>query len=134
VPHGILQVFIIILYENVFQNPKKNPTHVSLSHKQSTLDYGCFFIYMYVYVLKKIDFQWIKKSSSNNKFGLNKLLIYPFKKLAMESISVGHYHHARADVFEKANFPAWRLSSLLLKVHDAKQEQFDFLSSSGFNY
>jgi hypothetical protein len=37
VPHGILQVFIIILYENVFQNPKLFPTQVSLSPKQSTL-------------------------------------------------------------------------------------------------
>jgi hypothetical protein len=37
VPHGILQVFIIILYENVFQNPEVFPTQVSLSPKQSTL-------------------------------------------------------------------------------------------------
>jgi hypothetical protein len=37
VPHGILQVFIIILYENVFPNPAILPTQVSLSPKQSTL-------------------------------------------------------------------------------------------------
>jgi hypothetical protein len=37
VPHGILQVFIIILYENVFQNPELFPTQVSLSPRQSTL-------------------------------------------------------------------------------------------------
>jgi hypothetical protein len=37
VPHGILQVFIIILNENVFQNPEVFPTQVSLSPKQSTL-------------------------------------------------------------------------------------------------
>jgi hypothetical protein len=37
VPHGILQVFIILLYENVFQNPELFPTQVSLSPKQSTL-------------------------------------------------------------------------------------------------
>jgi hypothetical protein len=37
VPHGILQVFIIILSENVFQNPEVFPTQVSLSPKQSTL-------------------------------------------------------------------------------------------------
>jgi hypothetical protein len=38
VPHGILQVFIIILYEYVFQNPELFHTQVSLSQKQSTLD------------------------------------------------------------------------------------------------
>jgi hypothetical protein len=38
VPHVILQVFILlILYENVFQNPELFPTQVSLSPKQSTL-------------------------------------------------------------------------------------------------
>jgi hypothetical protein len=37
VHHGILQVFIIILYEYVFQNPELFRTQVSLSHKQSTL-------------------------------------------------------------------------------------------------
>jgi hypothetical protein len=36
-PHGTLQVFIIILYENVFQNPELFPTQVSLSPEQSTL-------------------------------------------------------------------------------------------------
>jgi hypothetical protein len=40
VPHGILQVFIIKLYENVFQNPEIFPTHVSLSPKQSTLQFS----------------------------------------------------------------------------------------------
>jgi hypothetical protein len=37
VPHGILQVFILILYENLFQNPELFPTQVSLSPEQSTL-------------------------------------------------------------------------------------------------
>jgi hypothetical protein len=37
VPNVILQVFIIILYQNVFQNPELFPTQVSLSPKQSTL-------------------------------------------------------------------------------------------------
>jgi hypothetical protein len=37
-PHGTLQVFIIILYENVFQNPELFGTQVSLSPEQSTLD------------------------------------------------------------------------------------------------
>jgi hypothetical protein len=37
VPHGILQVCIIILYENVFQNPELFPTQVSLSSEHSTL-------------------------------------------------------------------------------------------------
>jgi hypothetical protein len=37
VPQGILRVFIITLYENVFQNPEHFRTQVSLSHKQSTL-------------------------------------------------------------------------------------------------
>jgi hypothetical protein len=37
VPHGIWQVFIIILYEYVFQNPELFRTQDSLSHKQSTL-------------------------------------------------------------------------------------------------
>jgi hypothetical protein len=34
----ILQVFIIMLYENVFQNPELFPTQVSLSPEHSTLD------------------------------------------------------------------------------------------------
>jgi hypothetical protein len=38
VPHAILQVFIIILYGNVFQNPELFPTQVSLSPEQSTLE------------------------------------------------------------------------------------------------
>jgi hypothetical protein len=37
VPHGILQVFIIILYKNVFQNPELFPTQVSLYPEKSTL-------------------------------------------------------------------------------------------------
>jgi hypothetical protein len=37
VPHAILQVFIIILYGNVFQNPELFPTQVSLSPEKSTL-------------------------------------------------------------------------------------------------
>jgi hypothetical protein len=37
VPQGSLQVFIIILYENMFQNPELFPTQVSLSPEQSTL-------------------------------------------------------------------------------------------------
>jgi hypothetical protein len=36
-PHGTLQVFIIILYENVFQNPELFRTQVSLSPEHSTL-------------------------------------------------------------------------------------------------
>jgi hypothetical protein len=36
VPHAILQVFIIILYKNVFQNPELLRTQVSLSPEQST--------------------------------------------------------------------------------------------------
>jgi hypothetical protein len=36
-PHGTLQVFIIILYDNVFQNPELFRTQVSLSPEQSTL-------------------------------------------------------------------------------------------------
>jgi hypothetical protein len=36
-PHGALQVFIIILYDNVFQNPELFRTQVSLSPEQSTL-------------------------------------------------------------------------------------------------
>jgi hypothetical protein len=36
-PHGTLQVFIIILYENVFQNPELFRTQVNLSPVQSTL-------------------------------------------------------------------------------------------------
>jgi hypothetical protein len=38
VPHEILQVFNIILYENELQNPELFPTQVSLSPEQSTLD------------------------------------------------------------------------------------------------
>jgi hypothetical protein len=37
-PHGTLQVFIIILYDNVFQNPELFRTQVSLSPEQSTLE------------------------------------------------------------------------------------------------
>jgi hypothetical protein len=37
VPHGILQVCIIKLYENVFQNPELFPTQVSLYPEKSTL-------------------------------------------------------------------------------------------------
>jgi hypothetical protein len=37
VPQGILQVFIIIIYENVFQNPEIFPTQASHSPEQSTL-------------------------------------------------------------------------------------------------
>jgi hypothetical protein len=37
VPHRILQVCIIILYENVFQNPELFPTQVSLYPEKSTL-------------------------------------------------------------------------------------------------
>jgi hypothetical protein len=37
VSHGILQVFILIFYENVFQNPELFPTQGSLSPEQSTL-------------------------------------------------------------------------------------------------
>jgi hypothetical protein len=40
VPHGILQVFIVILYENVFQNPELFPTQVSLCSEHSTLVVG----------------------------------------------------------------------------------------------
>jgi hypothetical protein len=36
-PHGTLQVFIIILYENVFLNPELFRTQVSLSPEQYTL-------------------------------------------------------------------------------------------------
>jgi hypothetical protein len=36
---GILKVFIIMLYENVFQNPELFPTQVSLYPEHSTL-YG----------------------------------------------------------------------------------------------
>jgi hypothetical protein len=38
--HAILQVFIIIVYENVFQNPELFRTQVSLSTDQSTLDHA----------------------------------------------------------------------------------------------
>jgi hypothetical protein len=38
VPQGILHVFILIFYENVFQNPEFFPTQVSLSPEQSTLE------------------------------------------------------------------------------------------------
>jgi hypothetical protein len=47
VPHETLQVFIIILYENVFQNPQLFRTQVSLSPKQSTLVlvvFGNYFV------------------------------------------------------------------------------------------
>jgi hypothetical protein len=37
VPQVILKVFIIMLYENVFQNPQLFPTQVSLYPEQSTL-------------------------------------------------------------------------------------------------
>jgi hypothetical protein len=37
VPQVILKVFIIMLYENVFQNPELFPTQVSLYHEHSTL-------------------------------------------------------------------------------------------------
>jgi hypothetical protein len=37
VPQGIFSVFIIPLYENVFQNPELFRTQVSLSHKQYNL-------------------------------------------------------------------------------------------------
>jgi hypothetical protein len=37
VPQGILQVFIVMLYENVFHNPELFPTQVSLSSEHSTL-------------------------------------------------------------------------------------------------
>jgi hypothetical protein len=40
VPQGILQVFIIILGGNVFQNPELFPTQVSLSPEKSTLDFS----------------------------------------------------------------------------------------------
>jgi hypothetical protein len=36
-PHGTLQVFIIILYKNVFQNSELFCTQVRLSPEQSTL-------------------------------------------------------------------------------------------------
>jgi hypothetical protein len=44
VSHEILHVFIIILYEYVFQNPELFRTQVSLSHKQSTLVYCTFLL------------------------------------------------------------------------------------------
>jgi hypothetical protein len=59
-PQWILQVCIIILYENVFQNPELFGTQVSLSPKQSTLCEGqilkCFlfsfhFVYINIYFL-----------------------------------------------------------------------------------
>jgi hypothetical protein len=37
VPQVILKVFIIMLYENVFQNPELFPTQVSLYPEHSTL-------------------------------------------------------------------------------------------------
>jgi hypothetical protein len=37
VPQVILKVFIIMLYENVFQNPEFFPTQVSLYPEHSTL-------------------------------------------------------------------------------------------------
>jgi hypothetical protein len=37
IPHVTLQVFIIILYKNVFHNPDFFRTQLSLSPKQSTL-------------------------------------------------------------------------------------------------
>jgi hypothetical protein len=44
VPHGILQACIIILYENVFQNPELFPTQVSLYPEKSTLKKACLVI------------------------------------------------------------------------------------------
>jgi hypothetical protein len=45
VPQVILKVFIIMLYENVFQNPELFPTQVSLYPEHSTLipDLGKMF-------------------------------------------------------------------------------------------
>jgi hypothetical protein len=40
-PHVMLQVFTIILYQNVFQNPELFGTQVSLSPEQSTLVTDC---------------------------------------------------------------------------------------------
>jgi hypothetical protein len=37
VPQVIIQVFVIMLYENVFQNPELFPTQDSLSPEKSTL-------------------------------------------------------------------------------------------------
>jgi hypothetical protein len=41
VPQVIFQVFVIMLYENVFQNPELFPTQVSLSPEKSTLQGVC---------------------------------------------------------------------------------------------
>jgi hypothetical protein len=43
VPHGILQVCINILYENVFQNPELFPSQISLYRKKSTLVMAFFW-------------------------------------------------------------------------------------------
>jgi hypothetical protein len=44
VPQVILKVLMIMLYENVFQNPELFPTQVSLYPEHSTLDWLLFSI------------------------------------------------------------------------------------------
>jgi hypothetical protein len=54
VPHGILQVVIIIVYENVFQIPVIFRTSISLSPQQSTL---CILRILLI-TASNVCFQW----------------------------------------------------------------------------
>jgi hypothetical protein len=78
-PHGILQVFIIILYENVFQNPELFPTQVSLSSEHSTLDPSLFRVEpikvcKYLQILRTIRYISPRFNNSHLKFKFQRLL------------------------------------------------------------
>jgi hypothetical protein len=59
-PHETLQVFIIIIYENVFQNPELFRTQVSLSPEQSTLATALYLLAVRFLHIKMI-FQKMKR-------------------------------------------------------------------------
>jgi hypothetical protein len=64
VPHGILQVFIIILYEYVFPNPELFRTQISLSDKQSTLGKDITNLRVSVGLLEATEHDLIKSVDS----------------------------------------------------------------------
>jgi hypothetical protein len=57
VPHGILHVFIIIFYENVFKNPELFLTQVNLFPEQFTLAVGVLRDSHYLFLTPYREFE-----------------------------------------------------------------------------
>jgi hypothetical protein len=84
VPHGILQVFIIILNENVFQNPEVFPTQVSLSPKQSTL---------YIDIAIRVDevMNWVLATNE-------KMYVFSLQNITLTSTNMMYIYNAFSSI------------------------------------